>query len=152
MADDIVIKEIADLTALVVRRRARMDAMGKAMGEAFAAIMAQAQAGGAQFAGPPFCLYPGEMGEEIDVLVCMPVAPGAAGGPGVSVEIIPGGTAASTMHHGPYSTIGETYGALQAWIAAHGRQTAGPPREVYLNDPATVPASELLTEIDWPVA
>jgi effector-binding domain-containing protein len=36
-------------------------------------------------------------------------------------------------------------------MAANGRTPAGPPREVYLNDPATVAAADLLTEIDWPV-
>ena len=152
MADDIVIKEIPEQTALVAHRRAAMDGLGDVLGEAFGAIMAQAQSGGAQFAGPPFCLYPGEMGAEIDVDVCMPVAPGAAGGAGVDVETIPGGTAATTLHHGSYSTIGETYAGLQAWMQANGRAPAGPPREVYLNDPASVPADELLTEIVWPVA
>ena len=34
--------------------------------------------------------------------------------PGVDLEEVPGGTVACTMHTGPYSTIGEAYGALQA--------------------------------------
>ena len=152
MAQDFVIKEIPDQLALTVRKRVSMATIGSAIGEAFGTMMAQAEASGAQYAGPPFCLYPGEMGEEIDVAVCMPVAPGAVGGAGVAVETIPGGTAATTMHHGPYSSVGETYAALQAWMQANGRPPAGPPREVYLNDPASVPASELLTEIIWPVA
>ncbi len=37
-------------------------------------------------------------------------------------------------------------------MAANGQTPCGAPREVYLNDPQTVPASELLTEIDWPVS
>jgi effector-binding domain-containing protein len=28
---------------------------------------------------------------------------------------------------------------------------AGPPRELYLNDPQEVPPEEILTEIDWPI-
>jgi effector-binding domain-containing protein len=148
---EIVIKEVPDQTALTVTKHVSMATVAQGMGEAFGAIMAQTQAGGAQIAGPPFCYYPGEMGEEFDVVVCMPVAPGAEAGAGVALETVPGGTFASTVHRGPYSTMGETYGALQAWMEANGRQPAGPPREVYLTDPATVPQSELLTEIGWPV-
>jgi effector-binding domain-containing protein len=148
---EVTVKEIPDQLALTVNKRLSLADMGTGMGEAFAAIMAHAQSGGAQFAGPPFCYYPGEMGDEYDVVVCMPVVPGATSGEGVGLETIPGGTVASVMHRGPYSTIGETYGALQGWMAANGKTPVGPPREVYLNDPATVPAAELLTEIDWPV-
>jgi effector-binding domain-containing protein len=149
---EVTIKEIPDQLALTVTKRLSMARMGEGMGEAFAAIMAHAEAGKAQFAGPPFCYYPGEMGDEIDVVVCMPVAPGATAGEGVGLETVPGGTVACAMHRGSYTTIGETYDALQAWMAANGRTPAGPPREVYLNDPATVAAADLLTEIDWPVA
>jgi effector-binding domain-containing protein len=70
----------------------------------------------------------------------------------VLLEEIPGGTVATTMHKGHYSAIGETYRAVEGWIAANGRRPAGPPREVYLNDPRSVPERDLLTEIDWPIA
>ena len=150
--DEVTIKEIPDQLALTVAKRVSMATVGDGIGEAFAAIMAHAGASGAQFVGPPFCLYPDEMGDEFGMVVCLPVAPGASAGEGVALETVPGGTCATLLHRGPYSAIGDSYGALQAWIAANGRQPAGPPREVYLNDPQTVPAAELLTEIDWPVA
>ena len=89
---------------------------------------------------------------EFEIAVCMPVAPGAAGGERVAVEEVPGATVASTVHVGPYSEIGKAYTALQKWMTDAGRRPAGMVREVYLNDPGTVPADELLTEIDWPVA
>jgi effector-binding domain-containing protein len=92
------------------------------------------------------------MAEEFDVVICMPVAPGATAGPGVDIEEVPGGTVACTMHKGPYSGVGEAYGALQAWMAANGKRPGGPPREVYLNEPGAVPDAELLTEVDWPIA
>jgi effector-binding domain-containing protein len=152
VAQDFVIKEIPDQLALTVRKRVSMATIGQAMGEAFGTIMAHAEASGAHYAGPPFCYYPDEIGEQFDVVVCLPVLPGATAGPGVDLETVPGGTAASTVHVGPYSAMEPTYAALQEWVAANGKRPAGPPREVYLNDPATVPASELLTEIIWPVA
>ena len=149
---DVTVKELPARLALTVRRRVSMATIAVAMGEAFGAIMAHAGAGGAQFAGPPFALYPGGMADEYDMVVCMPVAPGATAGPGVDLEEVPGGTVASTMHKGPYASVGEAYGALQAWMAANGKQPGAPVREVYLNDPGSVPESELLTEIDWPVS
>jgi len=148
---DITLKELPATLALTAHKRTGMADIPAAMGEAFGAIMACAEAGGAQYAGPPFCLYPGEMGDEIDMVLCMPVAPGAAGGPGVEVEDIPGGLVASVMHVGSYAGLRDAYGALQVWMAENGRRPAGPPREIYLSDPGSVPESVLLTEVAWPV-
>ena len=149
MAYEVSEKVLAPQLALMVRKRVSMTTIGGAMNEAFGAIMAHVEAGGAQFAGPPFALYPGEIGDEFDVVVCTPVAPGATAGPGVDLEEVPGGPAACTMHKGPYDAVGEAYGALQAWMAANGKQPGFPAREVYLNEPGTVPAEELLTEVCW---
>ena len=149
---DVSSKELPAQLALTIRKRVSMATIAPAMGEAFDTIMAHVEAGGAQYAGPPFTLYPGEMAEELDVVVCMPVAPGATAGPGVDLEEVPGGTVACTMHKGPYAAVGGAYGAIQAWMAANGHRPGAPPREVYVNEPGTVPESELLTEIDWPIS
>jgi len=149
---DVKTKEIPAQLALTVHARVSLATIPQGMGEAYDAIMAHAQAGGGQFAGPPFCLYPEPPGDDFGIVVCVPVAPGAKAGEGVELEEIPGGTVATTLHKGPYSAMEETYRAMEAWMAASGRRPAGPPREVYLNDPMSVPESELLTEIDWPVA
>ena len=149
---EIVVRELPDQLALTVARRVSLATVAEGMHAAFGAIMAQAGACGAQFAGPPFCLYPGEMGDEFDMVVCVPVAPGATAGGDVALETVPGGRAASTVHKGPYTALGETYAALQAWMAANGHTPSAPVREVYLSDPQTVPAAELLTEIDWALA
>lgn len=37
------------------------------------------------------------------------------------------------------------------WIQEHGHEAAGPPREVYLNDPTEVGEAEQLTRVDWPI-
>jgi len=152
MAYEVELKDIPAQLALTVRKRVTMATIAEAMGEAFGAIMAHVEAGGAQYAGPPFALYPGEIGDEFDVVICMPVAPGATAGPGVDLEEVPGGTVACTLHKGSYSAIGEAYGALQAWMAANGKYPGAPAREVYLNEPGAVPDGELLTEVDWAIA
>ena len=60
--------------------------------------------------------------------------------------------AASTTHHGPYSTLRNSYNALYAWLEANGFQATDFPRESYIDgiwnkdDP-----SEWVTDIQVPV-
>jgi effector-binding domain-containing protein len=150
--EEVVVREVPDQPVLAVHRRVSMATIGAVIGEAMATLGTHMEASGAQCTGPPFCLYPDEMGDEFGVAVCMPVAEEAAGAGDVIFEVVSGGTCASVLHKGPYSSIGGAYEALQAWMAGNGRHPAGPPREAYLNDPAVVPPEELLTQIDWPVA
>jgi effector-binding domain-containing protein len=152
MGYEVTVKELPAQLALTVHTRATMATIAAAMGEAFGAIMAHVEAGGAQYAGPPFALYAGEMTDEFDIVVCMPVAPGASAGPGVDLEEVPGGPAASTIHTGPYTAVSGAYDAIQVWMAANGKRPGASPREVYLSDPGSVPSSDLLTEVDWPIA
>ena len=152
MEHEIQVREIPAQLALTVHARVSLATIPQGMGEAFGAIMAHARAGGGEFAGAPFCLFPEAPGEDFGIVVCMPVAPGATAGEGVELEEVPGGSMATTVHKGPYAAMEETYRAMEVWIAANGKRPDGPPREVYLNDAMTVPESELLTEIDWPVA
>jgi effector-binding domain-containing protein len=149
---EITEKELAPQLALTHRTTLTMATVGAGIGAAFGVLMEHGGKTGAQWAGPPFVLYPEVCDGEFEVVVCMPVAPGAAGGDHVAVEEVPGGTVACTVHAGPYSGIGMAYTALQKWMTDAGRRPAGMVREIYLNDPASVPAAELLTEIDWPVA
>ncbi|MDX2344085.1 MAG: GyrI-like domain-containing protein [Acidimicrobiia bacterium] len=43
------------------------------------------------------------------------------------------------------------YHALTSWIAEQGHEIAGPPREIYLNDPQRIPPAELLTRLEFPI-
>lgn len=151
MTYEVSTKELPAQPALVVRETVTMATIGPQMARMFDAIMAQARACGAQFAGPPFAMYPDPPDGEFRLILCMPVLPGASGGGGVEYEEVPGGTAAVTVHRGSYSALVSAYQAVEDWMKANGRQPAGPPREVYLSEPGTVAESETLTEIQWPV-
>lgn len=148
---EITEKEIVAQVALVHRTPVTVQTIGESLGAAFGVLTRFGAESGAQWAGPPFVLYPEVCEGEFEVAVCMPVAPGARAGDAVTVEEVPGGVAASTVHVGPYHEIGPAYAALQRWMADNGRRPAGGMREVYLNDPDSVPPEALLTEIDWPV-
>jgi effector-binding domain-containing protein len=149
MAYEVQVKELPSLLALTVHGRASMATIGAEIGKAFATLFASMAATGAQPAGPPFGLYPAEVTAEYDFTLCIPVAAEATATGGVGLEEIPGGAVASTLHRGSYATLGDAYGAVQAWMVAHGKKPVGPCREIYLTGP-DVPPEELLTEIDWP--
>jgi effector-binding domain-containing protein len=145
-------KELPEQLALAHRAPVTMATIGDGVGGAFGVLMEHGGKTGAQWAGPPFVLYPEVCDGEFEITVCMPVVPGAEGGDEVTLEHVPGGLVATTVHVGPYAEVGKAYTALQKWMTDNGRRPAGMVRETYLNDPASVPAEELLTQIDWPIA
>ncbi len=145
-------KELAPQQALTHRVTVTMPTIAERIGAGFGVLMEHAAKTGAQGAGPPFILYPEDCGDAFEIVICMPVVPGAAGGEGVELEEIPGGRVATTTHVGPYREVGKAYTAMQKWMTDNGRRPAGKAREIYLNDPGEVPESELLTEVDWPIA
>lgn len=103
--------------------------------------------------GACFTLYHSDE-PEIDAEVCEPVSAVIKTSEPIQSYILPGVEAvASTIHHGPFVTIGEGYNALIKWIEENGYQICGPCREIYLrpshNGSQTDP--QTLTEIQFPV-
>lgn len=151
---EITVKEVPEQPVLMVRKQATMEGIGDAMGQAFGEIMGYMGKAGVAPTGPPLCLYsedfdPATGGE---MQICMPVAPGAAGEGAVEATVLPGGRMASTMHRGPYDTLGQAYTAVIAWVEEQGHRPAGPMRDVYLTDPDHTAPDEYLTEVLWPIA
>ena len=135
-----------------IRMTRPVSQIGPAMGEAFPKIYHAVVSAGLQPAGMPLTRY-FDMGPEEFTFECaIPVpTPFEASGE-VAASSVGGGEAAFTIHVGPYDTIGETWGALTAWVAEQGRTLAGPGWESYLEEPGQVPDDELRTEIYLPVA
>jgi DNA-binding transcriptional MerR regulator len=106
-----------------------------------------------QPAGPCFTIYHADE-PEIDAEVCEPLAAPIQADELVKSYLLPGvEAAASTIHHGPFVTIGDAYAALIKWIEENGYQICGPSREIYLrpshNGSQTDPNT--LTEIQFPI-
>lgn len=96
-------------------------------------------------AGNAFTVYHGEVNEQDDgpVEVCLPVAGGD--------KKLPAGEVAYTVAIGEQTRFPEIIGAYDAvasWAKANGRDLAGPPREIYL-DQATDGRPHM--EIAWPI-
>ena len=69
----------------------------------------------------------------------------------LGVKQIEPATVASGTYKGPYEGLGDAYSELESWIAEHGYQMCGAPREFYLNGPGEASPEEYLTEIQFPV-
>jgi len=80
---------------------------------------------------------------EVGVLAARPFEPEGR----VIPSWLPGGEAATAIHHGDYAGLGATHAAVRDHVAAGGREPAGPRWEIYghwREDP-----SELETEVFW---
>jgi DNA-binding transcriptional MerR regulator len=96
--------------------------------------------------GSAFTVYHGEVNEEDDgpVEVCVPTADGD--------KRLPAGEVAYTIATGDQCRFPEIIGAYDAvarWAKEHGRELAGPPREIYHSDPHK--GEEDRFEIAWPI-
>lgn len=61
-------------------------------------------------------------------------------------------TVVTTLHKGPYSSLGDAYGAIMRWIAENGYEVADAPYEVYLKDGFDhLPPEEWETRLVFPV-
>lgn len=69
----------------------------------------------------------------------------------IHAGMTPGGRAARIVHAGPHEALADSWNRLETFMALRGLETAGDPWEVYVTDPADVPAAELVTHIFWPV-
>ena len=104
--------------------------------------------------GPPFTLYHQAPDGDTDgnIMMCVPVDQAAVNGDDDLGSIAIGaGAAASIIHRGSYEDMGRSHAAIAAWIQERGHQIVGETREVYLNSPAEVAESDLLTEVLVPI-
>jgi AraC family transcriptional regulator len=84
---------------------------------------------------------------------CLSVDEGFVPSGDIGVQTISGGEYAVTTHTGSYNGLGKTYAEfLGQWLPRSGRELADAPCfEVYLTDPDSTPAEELLTDIYAPL-
>ncbi|MCA9310632.1 MAG: GyrI-like domain-containing protein, partial [Phycisphaerales bacterium] len=91
--------------------------------------------------------------EQVRYEACMVVPEKVTPRGAVQVRDLEAGTWATTLHEGPYSSLGTTYARLFAHVASEsieGRRwrLGDPPTlEVYLNDPRKTPPERLRTEV-----
>ncbi len=64
---------------------------------------------------------------EVGVLVSAPFEPEGR----VIASVLPGGDVVTAIHRGDYARLGDTHKTVREYVAAHGRELAGPCWEIY---------------------
>lgn len=105
--------------------------------------------------GPPFALYYDDPGSvpvsELRMRACLPLErPGNSREP-LAESLLEDATVVYAFVGGPYPEVPRSYPALYRYMDELGWQEAGPIREVYMVNPATVADyAELVTEVQVP--
>ncbi len=153
MPYDVNVTEAAPQMVAANRVHTSLSRIGNDIGAGFGSLMQALGREGMAPAGPPLIVYHDVIDDTTDgdIEICVPIGGAMSDGAEVYGRELEGGTMATTVHHGPYQQIAPAYHTLTAWISEHGHDVAGPPREIYLNDPQTVPPEELLTRVEFPI-
>ena len=101
---------------------------------------------------PGIFWYESQADDRFAVHVSYPAEHEPVAGPGYDVVELPAmPTAATLLHHGDMSGIGESWSALMEQVVADGYRVVGPAREVYLNAEGHEPGPDWVTELQAPV-
>lgn len=162
MEGKVEIKDLAPQPVLSMRIRTNLEKIGEDIGRAFGAFFHYLGELGENPAGMPFIMYHyGMKGEfdpkefdpqDIDMEPAVPTATVLESKGDIEAKELPGCMVAFVMHKGPYQEMEPAYEAIADFVKENGYEYAGPPREIYFNDPNETPQSELLTEIQFPIA
>lgn len=105
--------------------------------------------------GPGIALWydSGMQAQDIHVAAAWPTNGTLAPDDRVQIDELPAvEQMAYVVHHGPFATLSQAYGALFSWIESNGYQITGPSREVYLQYERNGDQAQYVTEIQAPVA
>ncbi|GAB3814309.1 MerR family transcriptional regulator [Micromonospora zhanjiangensis] len=133
---------------LVYRTVAAPEEIGVAVSAGVGRLMAAVRDVG--WTPPVWGIYPADLTDPLRIAVGVQSAEPEAP-PGLSVERVPAGPAATAVHVGPYEHVALTYHAVFAWIHERGLRPRGTVREGYLTDPGTTDPAQFVTRIVVPV-
>ena len=128
------------------------DGVGAALHGALPDVFSHLESAGVPMVGAPFARYHGGGGHTLDLEAGIPVGGEFAETDRIKRRTLPGGEVIVTVHVGAYDRLPEAIAALAEWRVANGRVAAGPYWEVYVDDPSTMPADEVRTELFEPLA
>jgi effector-binding domain-containing protein len=155
MPYEVTVKELPAQPVAATRTTTDLRRISTAISDGVHRVLEELGRRGMEPAGPLQVVYHADqvLDEETSapIEICFPVAAGFEGSGEVYGTELAGGPAAVTVHRGPYAEIGPAYHTVSGWVADHGHELAGGPREVYLNVPGQVEEADLLTEVQWPI-
>jgi hypothetical protein len=151
MAYDISIGQESGRYLAVRRYDAEPTQLGEAMGAAFGAVAGHLRGIGVPVTGPAVSCYQMD-GNLFHVASGFMVDGPFEAGNGVEPLQLPAGEVLSTLHVGPYESLGRAYDAIQEWAQTHGRPVdpSSMMWEEYLDGPQT-PPQQTRTLVHWPL-
>jgi len=87
----------------------------------------------------------------IDVETAIPLPTALAGNEQITIQTLPGGLMAYTIHIGYDLFLGQAYAALYRWMKDSGYRVVGPPRQVRLLHGKHMDPNQYITEVQFPV-
>lgn len=152
MAYEIELKELDPQPMVSIRSTCKVAEIGPILRETLLEVFHYLDRRGVRPAGPPFTRYHSYNGTDCEIEAGFPVAEPQPGEDRITAGELPGGTAACTVHVGPYEDLPDAHDALDRWIHERGRKSRGPQWESYLTDPGKEPdPHKRKTELIWPV-
>jgi effector-binding domain-containing protein len=139
MTYDIETRTLDEVDTAVEYATLPITELGPWLGKVYGEVAGYLARKGAGPAGPPFARFRPVGGGTFEVEAGFPASTPVGGEDEIEPSDLPAGTAAVTVHVGPYDTIEPAYGALTRWIDEHGGEPVGDAWEVYLTDPAAQP-------------
>ena len=131
-------KTLTPQLALTVERTISVSEVQQTLADIFPRVFSYCSATGVPMAGPPFTRYLQMSRGSMTIQAGIAVAAAAEPKDDMALTELPGGEAIVAIHTGPYDTLSETYGELEAWLRSKDKRAADA-WEIYLTDPAAVP-------------
>ncbi len=152
MTYEITRRDVPAQAIVSIRERLAVSELPAFFGRAWGDLYHHLQLLGVQPAGGPFALYHAFGPDGIDTEACVPYAGDLTASGRIRARLLPAATVAETLHVGPYDELTKAYDALHEWVARQGLESAGPHRELYLNEPGPdLPPSAYRTVIQVPI-
>jgi len=156
MSIEITYKHVDPLTVYAVTGNAPgmgPENIGPVIGPLIGALDSALESAGRPLIEPSTFVYSSVEGsDEVAVTISYNAEPEPVPGDGYDVVTLPGiELAASTLHRGDMTGIGDTWMALTDKIVEDGFRIAGPAREIYLEAEGHEPGPDWVTELIFPV-
>jgi effector-binding domain-containing protein len=149
---EFTITEVSPQRTAVVSARVTLAELPRFFSRTFSHVAAALARQGIVPSAPPFAFYTEAPGEWVEVEAGFPVTRQIQADGEVVPSKLPGGSAVTGMHIGPYETLEVTYEELESWIRVHHLSPSGGMWEVYLAGPeANSDPNSWRTQIFQPV-
>jgi len=136
---------LSPVPAVVLSRHVSRSRLGEDVKSGILRVRAAVTAARVPTVGAPFIRYL-TMGDEPEVEIGLPLeAPHAV--PTLRATILPGGTAATTWHEGPYGEVLSILADMESWVDANNG-SGGDPWVWHLTEPDAEP---IRIQVVWPL-